>query len=102
MQQVQYIKSSVEVCYYLLFYLFRLPLLGQEGLHLNHPMDHIMVSLLADGLHFPSAVLQVSSSSSFAGGRDCCASLGSGEGGVGGPCRSTGRIDLSRESSSSG
>ena len=30
----------------------------QAGLHLNHPMEHIVVSLLADVLHFPSAVLQ--------------------------------------------
>ena len=40
--------------YYLLFYLFRLPLLRARGV----AMDHIMVSLLSDSLHFPSAVLQ--------------------------------------------
>ena len=31
MQQVQYVKSSVGVCYYLLYYLFCLPLLRARG-----------------------------------------------------------------------
>ena len=82
--------------YYLLFYLFCLPVLRARGVafELSNGLYHLFARRRPP---FSDCCVKVSRSaySSFAGGCDCCASLRSGEGG---PCISAGRIDLSRES----